>query len=178
MDISPDGTLSTLREGSNQWTAFPGNENQIGNVPMCCDPMGLQWVMDILEDKPRPTNSRPGLIYMLCGATQHSNVDHTDHESPPIPIGPHYMIIWPFDSKRDGLPNNVRDAGSWVMFDGSPFAYLHVCGSPWEGTAYDPRKAQFPIWSMRYAQTDRETEEDPQAFWWDDLLKKRMKRDG
>ncbi|KAL3954361.1 hypothetical protein ACCO45_009924 [Purpureocillium lilacinum] len=96
MDISPDGTLSTLREGSNQWTAFPGNENQIGNVPMCCDPMGLQWVMDILEDKPRPTNSRPGLIYMLCGATQHSNVDHTDHESPPIPIGPHYMIIWPF----------------------------------------------------------------------------------
>lgn len=24
------------------------------------------------------------------------------------------MIIWPFDSKRDGLPNTVRDEGAWV----------------------------------------------------------------
>jgi hypothetical protein len=43
------------------------------------------------------------------------------------------MIIWPFDAKRCGLPNTVRDAGTWVMFDGTPYAHLHVCGTMgWE----------------------------------------------
>jgi hypothetical protein len=57
---------------------------------------------------------------MLCGATQHSNTDPFDRTSPAIPIGPHWMIIWPYDAARDGLPNTVRDAGAWVMFDGTP----------------------------------------------------------
>ena len=66
---------------------FPGDENEIGNVPMCADPMGLQWMMDIRAGKPAPTNTAPGIIYMLCGATQHSNTDPSDKTSPPIPIG-------------------------------------------------------------------------------------------
>lgn len=56
---------------------------------------------------------------MLCGATQHSTVDAFDRTSPAVPIGPHYMIIWPFDSGRDGLSSTARDAGAWVMFDGT-----------------------------------------------------------
>jgi hypothetical protein len=93
--------------------------------------MGLQWMMDIMAKKPKPTNTAPGLIYMLCGATQHSNTDPFDRTSPAIPIGPHWMIIWPYDAKHCGLPNTVRDAGAWVMFDGTPYAYLHICGTPW-----------------------------------------------
>ena len=31
------------------------------------------------------------------------------------------------------LPNTVGDAGAWVMFDGTPYAYLHICGTPWIG---------------------------------------------
>jgi hypothetical protein len=107
-----------------------GDENEVGNVPMCADPMGLQWMMDIRAKKPKPTNTAPGLIYMLCGATQHSNTDPFDRTSPAIPIGPHWMIIWPYDAKRCGLPNTVRDAGAWVMFDGIAYAYLHICGTP------------------------------------------------
>lgn len=68
--------------------------------------------------------------------------------SPAIPIGPHWMIIWPYGAKRCGLPNTVRDAGAWVMFDGTPYAYLHVCGTPWDGNEYRP--GQVPIWTMRY----------------------------
>ena len=134
--------------GDQRWICFPGNENKIGNVPMCCDPMGLQWMRDAMAGEPKPTNTAPGLIYMLCGATQHSNTDAADHTSPAIPIGPHWMILWPYDAARDGLPRTVRDAGAWVMFDGTPYAYLHICGTPWTGNEYIP--GQVPIWTMRY----------------------------
>ena len=52
------------------------------------------------------------------------------------------------DAARDGLPNTVRDAGAWVMFDGTPYAYLHICGTPWDGNEYV--RGQVPIWTMRY----------------------------
>jgi hypothetical protein len=147
-EMGADGNLIILRQGTNDWVCFPGDENVIGNVPMCADPMGLQWMMDIRAKKPKPTNASPGVIYMRCGATQHSNTDPFDRTSPAIPIGPHWMIIWPFDAKRCGLPNTVRDAGAWVMFDGTPYAYLHICGTPWTGNEYGPD--QVPIWTMRY----------------------------
>jgi hypothetical protein len=147
-EMGADGNLIVLRKRINQWVCFPGDENQIGNVPMCADPMGLQWMMDAMAKKPKPTNTAPGLIYMLCGATQHSNTDFLDRTSPPIPIGPHWMIIWPYDAKGCGLPNTVRDAGAWVMFDRTPYAYLHICGTPWIGNEYGV--GQVPIWTMRY----------------------------
>ncbi|MBO7745115.1 hypothetical protein I8J29_12975 [Paenibacillus sp. MWE-103] len=151
-EFGPGGSLIILRHGTNEWTCFPGDENQIGNPPMCADRMGLQWTMDIMARKPRPTNTAPGLIYMLCGATQHSNTDPFDRTSPAIPIGPHWMIIWPFGAKRSGLPATVRDAGAWVMFDGTPYAYLHICGTPWTGNVYDVNNpgGQVPIWTMAY----------------------------
>jgi hypothetical protein len=34
------------------------------------------------------------------------------------------------------------------MFDGTPYAYLHVCGTPWDGNEYGT--GQVPIWTMRY----------------------------
>ena len=147
-EMGADGGISILRQGTNDWVCFPGDENKISNVPMCADPMGLQWMMDIMAKKPKPSNTVPGLIYMLCGATQHSNTDPFDKTSPGIPIGPHWMILWPYDAKRCGLPSTVRDAGAWVMFDGTPYAYLHVCGTPWIGNEYGP--GQVPIWTMRY----------------------------
>lgn len=111
--------------------------------------MGLQWIKDIVTEAPAPTNKAPGLIYMLCGATQHSNDTPFDYVSEPIPIGPHYMICWPFDSEKHGFPNNVRDAGAWVMFDKTPYAYLHICGTPWLGNVYHPEKCKDAIWTMQ-----------------------------
>src|ERR1700685_4248555 len=66
-EMGADGNLVILRQGTNEWLCFPGDENEIGNVPMCADPMGLRWMMDIMAGKPKPTNTAPGLIYMLCG---------------------------------------------------------------------------------------------------------------
>ena len=119
-----------LRQGTNQWVCIPGDENEIGNVPMCADPMGLQWMRDIMAGKPAPTNTTPGIIYMLCGATQHSNTDPFDKTSSAIPIGPHWMIMWPFDPKATGLPDKHGDTGAYIMWAGSPYAHLHIMGRP------------------------------------------------
>jgi hypothetical protein len=82
-----------LRQGANEWVCLPGNENVVGDPPMCVDALGMQWFKDLLEGKPQPSNAAPGLCYMLCGATQHSNTDAHDKTSPAIPIGPHWMIL-------------------------------------------------------------------------------------
>src|SRR5262249_42298664 len=83
-EMGSDGSRIILRQGTNDWICFPGDENRVGDVPMCADPMGLQWMMDIKARKAKPTNTAPGFIYMLCGAMQHSNTDPFDRSSPPI----------------------------------------------------------------------------------------------
>jgi hypothetical protein len=148
-EIAADGNMTVLVKGTNEWVCTPGNENKIGDPPMCMNPMGMRWMMDAMQGKPKPTNAAPGMIYMLCGATQRSNTDPTDKTSPAIPIGPHWMITWPFDAAANGLPTTVRDKGAWVMFAGTPYAYLHICGSPWEGNEH--HEGDKAVWTMSYA---------------------------
>src|SRR5260370_39006756 len=96
---------------------------------MCLDPMGMVWLKDVMARKPRPTNTSPGLIYMLNGATQHSYTDPFDTTSPAIPIAPHWMILWPFDAKAAGLGTVMRDAGAMVMSAARPYAQLRLVRS-------------------------------------------------
>ena len=147
-EMDAQGKMVVLRKGTNQWVCMPGNENIIGDVPMSLDPMGMQWSMDIRARKPKPTNTAPGLIYMLCGALQHSYTDPFDTTSPPIPIGPHWMVLWPFDPVATGLPTVMRDAGTMIMFAGTPYAHLHICGSPLDGKEYRP--GDRGTWTMTY----------------------------
>ena len=74
----------------------------------------------------------------ILGVSDLSYTDPFDRTSPPIPIGPHWMLIWPFDAKAVGMGTVMRDAGTMVMFAGTPYAHLHVCGSPWDGNEYRP----------------------------------------
>jgi hypothetical protein len=148
-EMDKDGHMTVLRSGTNDWICVPGDQNIVGSTDMCADPMGMMWMKDLLTKKPKPTNTSPGLIYMLNGATQHSYTDPFDTTSPAIPIGPHWMIIWPFDAKAAGLSNVMRDAGTLVMFDGTPYAHLHICGSPWDGNEYHP--GDRGVWTMTYS---------------------------
>jgi hypothetical protein len=126
-EMDPQGKMVVLRPGTNQWLCVPGNENIIGQADMSLDPMGLRWMLDIMAGKPKPSNPTPGLIYMLNGATQRSYTDPFDRTSPAIPIGPHWMILWPFDPNAAGLP---------------------TCGSPWDGNEYHP--GDRGVWKMTY----------------------------
>ena len=148
-EMNAGGEMNVLRAGTNQWVCVPGNENVIGQADMCADPMGMRWMLDAQARKPKPSNATPGLIYMLNGALQRSYTDPFDRTSPAIPIGPHWMILWLFDAAVAGLPTIMRDAGTLVMFAGTPYAHLHICGSPWDGNEY--RCGDRGVWTMTYA---------------------------
>jgi hypothetical protein len=147
-DMDDQSNMTVLRPGTNNWICVPGDQNIIGRTDMCIDPMGMVWLKDLMARKPKPTNTSPGLIYMLNGATQRSYTDPFDTTSPAIPIGPHWMIIWPFDAKAAGLSTVMRDAGTMVMFAGTPYAHLHICGSPWDGNEY--YQGDRAVWTMTY----------------------------
>jgi hypothetical protein len=97
---------------------------------MCADAVAMQWSADFKAHKAKPTNTAPGIVYMLAGATQRSDTDPYDTTSRPIPIGPHWMIMWPFDPKATGLPTTHKPTGAYIMWAGSPYAHLHVMGRP------------------------------------------------
>jgi hypothetical protein len=151
VDRDAAGNMKLLRQGTNKWICTPGDENKIGDPPMCADPVAMQWFADVKARKPKPTNTVPGMAYMLCGATQRSNTNPFDTTSAAIPIGPHWMILWPFEAALYGLPTTLRDKGAWMMFADTPYAYLHICGSPWEGNEYQPDRPA--IWTMSYSQS-------------------------
>jgi hypothetical protein len=130
VDSDASGNTVVLREGSNGFTCMPGNPKVIGQPPMCVDLASLQWFADAKAHKAKPTNTVPGITYMLAGATQRSDSDPNDTTSPPIHVGPHWMIMWPFDPKTTGLPTTHRDNGAYIMWAGSPYAHLHVMGRP------------------------------------------------
>jgi hypothetical protein len=130
VDTDAQGNTVVLREGSNGFTCMPGNPKVVGQPPMCVDAASLQWFADAKAHKPKPTNTVPGITYMLAGATQRSDSDPNDTTSMPIEIGPHWMIMWPFDPKTTGLPTTHKATGAYIMWAGSPYAHLHVTGRP------------------------------------------------
>jgi hypothetical protein len=130
IDTDANGNTIVLREGNNGFTCMPGNPKEVGDPPMCEDAASMQWGADFKAHKPKPTNSVPGITYMLAGATQRSDSDPYDKASPPIRIGPHWMIMWPFDPKTTGLPTTHKPTGAYIMWAGSPYAHVHIMGRP------------------------------------------------
>ncbi len=114
--LNGDRSLTVLAQGTIEWVCVPGDENKIGDPPNYMNPIGMRWMMDTMQGKKEPSNAAPGTIHMLCGATQRSNTDPSDRTSPAIPLGPCWMITWPFDAAESGLPTTIRDKGGWVMF--------------------------------------------------------------
>jgi hypothetical protein len=129
-EMGPHGAMTVLRKGSNDWTCVPGNPDSVGMPPMCEDSIAVQWNRDRDECKPAPTTKAPGIEYMLAGATQRSDSDPFDKTDPPIKIGPHWMILWPFDPKTSGLPTVHKATGAYIMYAGTPWAHVHVIGAP------------------------------------------------
>jgi hypothetical protein len=84
----------------------------------------------ISHHKEKPSTTVPGIEYMLAGATQRSDTDPFDKTSAPIPIGPHWMILWPFDPKTTGLPTTHKPDGAYIMWAGTPWAHVHIMGVP------------------------------------------------
>jgi hypothetical protein len=129
IDTVAHGTV-VLREGNNGFTCMPGNPRAVGNPPLCADAAAMQWFADFKAHKAKPSSMEPGIVYMLAGATQRSDTDPYDTTSPPMRVGPHWMIMWPFDPKTTGLPTTHKATGAYIMWAGSAYAHLHVMGRP------------------------------------------------
>lgn len=140
IDTDAQGNTIVLREGTNGFTCMPGNPKVIGDPAMCADGPSMQWAADFKAKKPKPTNTVPGITYMLAGATQRSDSDPYDTTSPAITVGPHWMIMWPFDPKTTGLPTTHKSTGAYIMWAGSPYAHMHIIRAPLGDTQ---------IWSAR-----------------------------
>lgn len=130
VDRDEKGVESVLREGSNGFTCFPGHLDIIGDSPFCANAPALQWEKDMADDKPKPTNTEPGIEYMLAGATDWSATDPHATTGTPIKEPPHWMILWSFDTATTGLPTSLKNTGTWIMYAGTPWAHQMINQRP------------------------------------------------
>lgn len=128
--MDAEGNMHVFRAGTNGWVCMPGDPNSVADPPMCEDKASQQWDYDFRHHLPKPTNTVPGITYMLAGAEQRSDSDPNDKKSAPIKIGPHWMILWPFDPKATGLPTHHKATGAYIMWAGNPYAHVHIMGRP------------------------------------------------
>jgi hypothetical protein len=112
MGTDAEGNRIVLREGNNDFICQPGKPQFVAQPASCYT-----------------VNSKPRITYMLAGATQRSISDPDDKTSTPLAIGPHWMIMMPFDPKTTGLPVTYN-TGTYIMWAGSRSAHLHIMGRP------------------------------------------------
>src|SRR5215475_9851767 len=113
------GKRMVLREGSNGFTCQPGNPEVPGRPASCWNEAARQWRADMAAHKAKPTNTEPGIIFMLAGATQPDAFDPSD-KTRVTASGPQWMILWPFDPKVTGLSVTSKDTGAYIMSAGTP----------------------------------------------------------
>jgi len=107
------GERVTLREGDNGFACYAGNLSIPEDPPVC-----------------RSLSSRPGIWYMLAGATQRSVVTPNDEISPPLSIAPHWMIMMRFDPATSGILEHYSDVGAYLMWSDTRIGHMHINGSP------------------------------------------------
>jgi hypothetical protein len=125
------GKMVKIRAGTNGWTCIPDEPSTPGLDPMCIDKSGMEWVSALIAKKPKPSNTAPGLIYMLQGGSDISATNPfattTDHY---VSSPAHFMIMWPYDAKTTGFATTPKKTGSWIMWAGTPYAHLMVNQTP------------------------------------------------
>ena len=126
----PDGSMKTLRQGSNGWTCIPDDPNTPSDDPMCADANGMKWAAAWMAHKPPPPNA-VGLAYMLKGASDPSNTDPFATKpaagSDWVKTGPHLMVLGADSLNKLYQASATPDTSKpYVMFGGTPYAHLMV----------------------------------------------------
>jgi hypothetical protein len=125
-----DGSMKTLREGTNGFWCMPNDPNTPGNDPMCGDANSMEWAMAWMSKKD-PPKGKVGLIYMLAGGSDASNTDPfataPTETNNWITTGRHVMIMNAMDMMA-GYPTDPKPDTSrpYVMWAGTPYQHLMV----------------------------------------------------
>ncbi|WP_455378455.1 hypothetical protein [Petrachloros mirabilis] len=133
MIYGADGKLTEVKKSSNGFTCIPTVMNLPDPDPMCMDAAVQQWMTDIMNNAPKPTNTVPGIAYMAHGGShfeKDGKVVMSGEGAKVVKEPPHWMIMWPFDSEATKLPTMPNPSGVYIMFDGTPYAHLMVYQDP------------------------------------------------
>lgn len=127
--MNADGTMRTLRKGTNDYTCMPDNPETPGPDPMCMDKNAMAWAQAWMSHKPPPAG-KMGVMYMLAGGTDASNTDpyatKPDASNHWIKTGPHVMVVGADPSFYDAYPKGADPDTSapYVMWAGTPYQHL------------------------------------------------------
>jgi hypothetical protein len=129
INMKADGSMVTLRQGTNGFTCMPDNPATPGPDPMCADKNAMEWANAWMGHK-TPTAGKVGFMYMLAGGTDGSNTD--PYATAPsasnhwIKTGPHVMIVGADASFYDSYPKSADPDTTmpYVMWAGTPYQHL------------------------------------------------------
>ena len=134
MVYGEDGKLKEARPGTNGFTCVPSVMNLPIPDPMCMDAAVKQWLDDVGSGASKPSNTVPGIAYMARGGShweKHGEILMKEEAGAKVAKEPpHWMVMWPFDSKTSMLPNKPNPSGVYIMFDGTPYAHLMIHQDP------------------------------------------------
>ena len=54
VEMAEDGSMKTLRKGTNEWTCVPDDPSTPGDDPMCLDPNAMEWLHAYMGKSPPP----------------------------------------------------------------------------------------------------------------------------
>lgn len=127
----PDGSMRTVRAGSNGFTCMADNPETPGPDPMCMDAAAWAWAGAWMGHK-TPAPGKVGFMYMLSGGTDASNTD--PYATKPsannhwVKTGPHVMIVGADASFYAMYPKSADPdtAVPYVMWAGTPYQHLMI----------------------------------------------------
>jgi hypothetical protein len=129
VNMEADGTMRVVRKGTNSFTCMPDNPTTPGPDPMCMDANAMEWAKAWMGHQTPPAG-KVGLMYMLAGGTDASNVDPyaakptaTNHW---VKTGPHIMVVGGDAAFYDSYPKSADPDTSvpYVMWAGTPYQHL------------------------------------------------------
>jgi hypothetical protein len=125
-----DGSMTTLRKGTNGFTCMPDSPATPGPDPMCMDANAMKWATAWMAHKSPPTDT-PGIMYMLAGGTDASNTDpyatKPTTENDWVKTGPHMMVVGSASLLKEYPSGPKPDTRApYVMWAGTPYAHLMI----------------------------------------------------
>lgn len=127
--MAADGSMKTIRKGTNGFTCMPDNPGTPGPDPMCLDANSMAWVHALMSHQTPPAG-KVGFMYMLAGGTDASNTDpyamKPSASNHWIKTGPHIMVVGGDQAFYDGYPKAADPDTSvpYVMWAGTPYQHL------------------------------------------------------
>jgi hypothetical protein len=134
MVYGEDGKLKEVKAGTNGFTCIPTVMNLPEPDPMCMDAAVHQWMTDLMNNAPKPSNTTPGIASMARGGSHFEKngkvVMKPDDGAKVVKEPPHWMIMWPFDATATKLPTAPNPSGTNIIFEGTPYAHVMVYQDP------------------------------------------------